>query len=850
MKRCFSFLFFCIFSLGLCLAAPLTPEEALLRLSDLQTRSSQDATLAETYKSINGEATLYVFDTKPHKGFIVVSADDAVMPLLGYSDNNAYEEKNLPPELKYWLNEYSRQIQYIRENGLNPVLTRGSIQLPDWKPVEPFIKTKWDQDAPFNKQCPTISGTQAPTGCVATSMAQVMKYYNFPAQGSGSITYTYTLEDKSTKTLSMDFSKVTFDWNNMLDNYNGSYTTTQADAVAALMKAAGYSVEMQYNKYDSGAYSSNVFNSLIDYFNYDPSIRYYNRTWYNYSNWAKMLYDNLSNGQPVIYGGQGTGGAHSFVFDGYLDGYFHVNWGWGGSYDGYFMLDALDPYGVGIGGGSGGFDFFQDAVVNIKPGTSGVQGSPQKMLYAFGNLAGETSLSKLNLYLEEENYPFVVYFGRGAATFNIAAKIEPVNNASGSPLYLPWVSIKFDKNQSGYGFELTKDDPMVVDLSTASLTNNTQYKVTLVYKLSTDSEWLDMPVDQGFYNYVYLTKNNGGVISSYTVDSFPIMQFTAKDMQLASDLYYDLPIIFKGVIANDNDSELTRSVSMVLLVNNDNEFEPAYFGDNFVYSIGPGETVDETWNTTLTPADTKASYDEDTEFYWGLYDYETGYLYYLNETPVTMKSNPGVTYTGVIYVDGASKEGGSFVVEDASDFSVTTEITVQDGMFFNMARLSIFEPIPGTNTAQQVASFDYPLTMIKEGETGKLTIDVSFPQAEVGGKYYIDTRIYVDNQWVLLENPLKTSFIVKGNSSGVGSLMEDPSGIIFSYNNMTGILTVQAGNNGLASVEVYSINGTKLNSSSSGGDYVEIDLNGMPKGIVMVTAIDRQGKRKSAKIVL
>ena len=829
-------------------ASPLTPDEALSRVFATDTRSPKDAILTETLISQDGEAALYIFTPQTDKGFLIVSADDAIIPLLGYSDDNTFDKNNISPELNYWLDEYTRQIQYARENEFKPLATRGTIQLPDWNKIEPLIKTKWNQNSPYNQQCPAIGSTRAYTGCVATAMAQVMKYHNFPARGSGSISYTF-----NSKTYSMDFSKVTFEWDKMLDSYNGSFTPAQATAVSTLMKAAGYSVEMQYGIDGSGAYSGYIPRALTTYFGYDQSIRFYDRTWFTYSEWAKMVYDNLSLKQPVLYGGNGTGGAHQFIIDGYLDGYFHVNWGWGGSSDGYFILDALDPYGLGIGAGEGGYNFRQDMVVNIKPAEAGSQGIPQKLIYAVGYIQAETSLNNLKIYLTHSSNPGIYYQGVGDASFNIGVKIEETNNSSSVPKYINIFDANFTSKDTGFGYLLNGEESNFLDvnLASASISTNKQYKITLVYKLKDSVEWDEIPVDQGLPNYIYLTKENNGADTTYKIDIEEVKLFTASDMKLDSDLYFGLPIQFSGIISNDTDQELSRSVTFVLLTLEDDVLNLAFMGDSFVYSIAPGESFENEWTSVLTQWDEDAIYNQNTEFLWGLIDYESGYLYYLNETPITLKENPGLIYSGKIYIDGASMQGNSYIVEDAANFKVTTEITVAKGFYFNMARLYIFEPIPGTNQAQVVSTVDYPLIQINEGETGKLTVDVNFSSAVVGSQYYIDTGIFVDNDWDLIENPLVTNFIVKGNSnSAVGSVISESSGIVFQYNQFTGILSVTGTESGLSSVEVYSINGTQLVSRTVNGDYIEIDLKGNPKGIVMVTAFDRQGNRKSTKIAL
>ena len=231
------------------------------------------------------------------------------------------------------------------------------------KPVGPLVKTKWNQSAPYNLYTPKISDVNTPVGCVATSFGQAMKYFNYPESGEGKKTYKW-----GTRNLSIDFSRTKFEWDNMLDVYTGDYTEDQAKAVSTLMRAVGYSVEMNYTANGSGAASYLIVRALVDYFKYDKSVDYYTRLNYSDDEWSRMIYNNLVNCGPVIYNGTSPlDGGHSFICDGYDGkGYFHINWGWGGVSDGYYALTALTPEIQGIGGSMGGFNYSQDAVLGMK----------------------------------------------------------------------------------------------------------------------------------------------------------------------------------------------------------------------------------------------------------------------------------------------------------------------------------------------------------------------------------------------------------------------------------------------------------------------------------------------------
>lgn len=302
------------------------------------------------------------------QGYVIASADDLAEPVLGYADSpGAFSYDALPPAMKWWLEEYALQIDAARRAA--PQARFAATQRPVRERIDPIVRTKWNQSAPYNDLCPVIGSKTAPTGCVATAMAQVINHHKYPAKGRGAHSYTY-----NGVTSSFDFGGTTFDWANMADTYDDNSTEAQKSAVATLMRACGVSVDMMYGASSSGAYSADVSPALIRYFGYSRSSQYLQRNNFGLYEWEDTIYGSLKRNHPLYYAGAGSGGAHAFVVDGYRgDGYFHLNWGWGGSSDGYFLLTALDPGSLGIGGGSGGFNRGQSAIVDLVPEFKGEQ---------------------------------------------------------------------------------------------------------------------------------------------------------------------------------------------------------------------------------------------------------------------------------------------------------------------------------------------------------------------------------------------------------------------------------------------------------------------------------------------
>ena len=354
-------------------AATISPQQALqiarnfLSSSPVMVSKStgnHTATMNVTYTAKSARTTdnlLYVVSRGNNDGFVVVAGDDAVAnPVLGYSVNGTFNYDQAPDNLKCWLDEYSRLIDYMDANNMElaPVKTFGNS-------VEPLIKTLWDQCGPYNNLCPTIDGSHTWTGCVATAMSQLMKFHEWPKQGVGSHSYSWNGE-----TQSADFGSTTYQWDLMLDEYEyDSHESNPAnDAVATLMHHCGVAVEMKYGLDGSSASSRAVPAALVEYFGYARDIEYKERNFYSYDEWLSMLKAEIDARRPVYYSAKSSGGGHAFLIDGYnADGYFHVNWGWSGISNGYYQIATLipgDEQGAGAGSDSG-YMYSQGGIFNV-----------------------------------------------------------------------------------------------------------------------------------------------------------------------------------------------------------------------------------------------------------------------------------------------------------------------------------------------------------------------------------------------------------------------------------------------------------------------------------------------------
>lgn len=257
-------------------AAFLSPEQSLSRVESNGTirRMPGNArfTLAHTQKAA-GESFLYVFN-KGENGFIVTSADDRMPALLGYSDNGTFNLSEASPELIWWLGQYASQAEALLKSDLHQTVKTATTR-SEWANVPHLLSTTWSQEYPYNLSCPSDDGGRCVTGCVATAMAQVIKYHNYPVCGNGTASYKW-----NGQTLSFDYSTANFDYDNMRKNYpasNDRSTKVQKEAVAKLMYACGVGVEMDYGSDESGAIDLYIASALKQYFNFDKSIQYLQR---------------------------------------------------------------------------------------------------------------------------------------------------------------------------------------------------------------------------------------------------------------------------------------------------------------------------------------------------------------------------------------------------------------------------------------------------------------------------------------------------------------------------------------------------------------------------------------------
>lgn len=346
----------------------------------LVTRSARQIPVVKMAYSAECEATgapaYYVFNRTDveNGGFVIVSATEGGEMILGYSDSTPFDYDTAPAEVK--------SLMYMLANNMSTeeVATRSAMdELP--AKVAPFVKSKWNQQAPYNLMCPSDGSANAVTGCGATCISQVAYYYKYPEQGSGSHKYTSGTNGYQ---CSFDFGSATFDYDNMVDRYGASATTAQKNAVAELMYAAGVAANTDYKMYprSSTCTLNNIAVGLRNYFQYDAGMSVCRRDYYTLDGWKEMLCREMSEGRPVIYQGIGSYLGHVFILDGYNSSkLFHINWGWGGTYDGYYNVGNLSV------GNYGALDTYLWVIRGIKPAEEGSLQSSEMYAEDLGEVA-------------------------------------------------------------------------------------------------------------------------------------------------------------------------------------------------------------------------------------------------------------------------------------------------------------------------------------------------------------------------------------------------------------------------------------------------------------------------------
>jgi len=341
LKATFLFLFFLI---TLSSSAKKRSSAEILNIAE-QYLGTTNTRAGSTNLAIIAEKEMLTIVGGEGLGFVVVSNDDSVTDIVGYSKESF---SVIPPAMEWFINTVDNNMQEMTKSGVLYAPIPPSTEFPE--SVEPLLKSTWDQGKPYNILCPGGNGSSTrlyPTGCVATALSQIMYYHKYPEVGIGEHQYSFQPESGVGRIISANFGETHYDWTNMLDDYSKGYTDEQANAVATLMLHCGVAVEMGYTASGSGAYGQEACLGIKKFFGYNKNARLYTRDYYTAELWMEMIFKELNLKRPIYYDGLSEGGGgHAFIIDGYdKDGFVHVNWGWGGNSNGFFDIALLNPPG-------------------------------------------------------------------------------------------------------------------------------------------------------------------------------------------------------------------------------------------------------------------------------------------------------------------------------------------------------------------------------------------------------------------------------------------------------------------------------------------------------------------------
>ncbi|MEF9924647.1 MAG: C10 family peptidase [Muribaculaceae bacterium] len=552
-------------------------------------QGSQEADMKLAFSKKDANANLfYVFNRGENQGFLIISGDDRAHSILGYSETGTFDYEKIPSNMKVWLDGYAKEIKTLIANPNIATTITTNIDTKEYaQSIAPLLgTTAWNQLSPYNNLCPVMPGSKehAASGCVATATAQAMYYNQWPPKGKGNHTYTSRTQKF---TLSADFN-TTYDWAAMTPTYNSSSSQASNDAVAKLMYHCGVSVDMDYGR-SSGAQSTNVPYALYNYFDYDKGMRYLMRKFYGFEEWMSLMKNELNSNRVIIYGGNSAIGGHQFLFDGYdKNNLFHVNWGWGGTSNGYFQINALTPSSQGVGGSNGGFNYDQDAIIGVQKATS--------TSIIHNDICSEKSLVPSNSSITRDGSTTITlydFFSYSWNSFNANLALGLYDQTNNLVTTLKVTSPLNFKPYYGYGDFTFKSIKIPASVA------NGNYKIYALFKSNTDTDWSKIKIAISEAQYVNVNVTSSNV--DFTVPS-TTPNLSATNIAVINNIYNSLAGKVSCTITN-NGNEYFGAVNLVICKSNDGS-DATKFNDNII-DLLKGEstslTITEVFN--LAPGD-------------------------------------------------------------------------------------------------------------------------------------------------------------------------------------------------------------------------------------------------------
>ncbi len=480
----------------------------------------------------------YVFNATAG-GYVIVAGDDRAPAVLAYSDQGTLDTADVPEALQELLDSYAEQIDLLSQQQAT-----ATASLTSRAPIAPMLTATFSQNSPYNIKLPYIEGKHAYVGCVATAVAQVMHYWKYPQST------TMTVPGYTTENLQIFMPALpvtTFNWNMIQPSYLTNDTlSAQGLEAGKLSLYCAQALRMDFKKSSSSAYSNDIPKVLRDYFGYKPQVKYLQRKFFTTAQWEEMIYSELAAGRPIIYSGSKKSGGHAFVCDGYNDGLYHINWGWNGLSNGYFVLNILNPDAQGTGGVDGAYGYVmnQAMVTQIEPGS----GSSTDLMVT----ARQFEVTTYSANRTSSNYDFtatvITHF------FNITD--EPISFSYGWALYQGDTFLKMVYDQ---GKRESLDSwyyiyPTVSVAFGSGLANGTYRLVPMYRDYNGTTAWKPCPGSDVNYARIIIDGNRCNVTAfgqsatpSYYVNDIEV----SGHMHLNRPVYIDMKLTNQGYTRND-----------------------------------------------------------------------------------------------------------------------------------------------------------------------------------------------------------------------------------------------------------------------------------------------------------
>ena len=798
-----------------------------------------------------GYTEFFIFNNLDGKGYVIIAGDDCVTPVLGYSYEHNFDPEILPPNLKAWLDGYAMQIRAavaakaIATDEIRTdwkCLREGkTLPIKSEKAVAPLIITEWSQSPYYNDKCPYDSnaGKRAVTGCVATAMAQVLKYWSYPEHGYGSHSYVPSSHPEY-GTLYVDFSATNYQWSSMPNS-----VTSSNNAVATLIYHCGVSVNMDYSPNGSSSYTTDngsghpcAETALKSYFNYKSSLHSVSKSDYSDTQWSNLLKNELNNSRPMLYRGTGSNGGHAFICDGYNNnGYFHFNWGWSGHYNDYFYINNLNP-------NNHSFSSSQQAVIGIEPkqssggggggGGGGSSNSSYNLVYRCSLSATESEYwfyDNLKVYAEILNSgdaDFYGYIGAGVFKKNennefVFVKVMKYWNRTSNPLHA---------NYYVYGNLEGEGGPPFLPGS---------YGIAMLYSLDCD---LWNFIDGGNYHDAFFDIVYSSAIetnSNFSIKTGDYLYYgTSSTVNVdiwnsSSSTFYGK---FRISLTNLSDGSWAQNIA---ILNCDNGLQA-----NYHYTNGrdfTGEITVEPGSYYMQLGYQKSG--ESTWYYAGASEFQNPIRVQVVAAPVSADPYEDNDHANIAYLLPCNLSGSSTTVRTTgSNLHNSTDvdyykISLDPGRNYVITpRLYDSYNNGGSNTYYTVdASFAYHI----DGNWSDFYDDV-LPSSITfsGGTIYFCVMPYFEEK--------TGTYLLEINIQRGTGIDEDNETHFEVYPNPTSDFVTVSGNN-IETIEVYNTLGACVGKQNANGhETIQVDLSTLPGGMYMLKAT-RDGHATTKRIV-